>query len=422
MRIRGARPAIAAAIAVLVFAVITFGAVSSTRRSAEPVPGAAVWGCPAAGVCAGVARDRSDALDIVGRGAGPALPFVVGSTAYLAAGARSYRLVGYDARDACASVARSPNGRDLIYGTSRHGWPALELLDLVTGARSLFRAHACDPAWGDENRLAYVHYVADDADLGSDSGRILVQHGIDAPPSPWTAIGGWTNLIWAADGLLANDDRPGPAAVSPGPLEIIRGPGQQLSVDGHSGRRGPFEIVVAVNPPGTEAVLDTEQLGPGGAGPGAEDRAALLQISNDTVLSTLRLNGDEARVSDLAALAPDGSWSQGEVITTDGVFLGGSTHPPATLVTLSVDHDRVRLMSVRPFLIHGRLPLAQDLDNVSQARFLDRDGVHVAVFFTAIGQLEYLACDMVTDRCLASANYAAEHATQATFLTGPSRP
>jgi hypothetical protein len=59
---------------------------------------------------------------------------------------------------------------------------------------------------------------------------------------------------------------------------------------------------------------------------------------------------------------------------------------------------------------------------VSQARFLDATGRHIAVWFHAIGQVEYLACDTVTGRCISTPNYGAAQATVATFVSNPSRP
>ncbi|MGH2843063.1 MAG: hypothetical protein ACRDKL_05685 [Solirubrobacteraceae bacterium] len=181
--------------------------------------------------------------------------------------------------------------------------------------------------------------------------------------------------------------------------------------------------MVAVNPKGTEALLDTERLGPGGGGPGAQDSATLLRISDDAILSTAVLDSNESSVnSEIAALAPGGSWIGEQVLTTDGVFLGGSSHPPATLITLTVTGTHVRLRSVKQFIQNGRLPLAEDLDQATQATFLHSDPQDVALWFKAIGQIQYLQCNTVTDRCTRSANYAAAVTPTAAVVANPSRP
>lgn len=366
-------------------------------------------------------RDRSRYLNITAEGAAPMLPYVLGVTFRLKADARPYRLVGYDSRHECDSLLRSPSGRYVIYGTSHRGWPALELLDLVTGTRSVFQGHACDPAWGHDDQLAYVHYVTFNSALGDYTGRVVVQHGLSANNAAvWTGTGAWTNLVWAGDDLLLNHDD----GLSPGRLAILYGPGRERSVDGHPDQlTGPFSTVVAVNPAGTEALLDTERLGPGGGASGAEDRATLLRISDDAVLSTALMNSDEAHPSDLAALASDGSWRGSSIVTADGVFLGGSSHPPAALATLTVTDDRVQLRSVKQLIEYGNLPPAQDLDQASQARFLDASGRRVAVWFDGAGQLEYVVCQIETGRCISGHNYSnARRPTVARFVSNQSRP
>jgi hypothetical protein len=363
-------------------------------------------------------RERSRYLNIAATGAEPALPYVVGDTFRLRAGARRYQLVGYDSGGACDSLLRSPGGRYLIYGTSRDGWPALELLDLMTGARSTFRTHACDPAWGEGDRIAYVHDVRFNSATGEYTARITVQQGLDGTPSAWTAGGAWTNLIWAGAHLLAGRN----VGFYPGPLVILAGPRRQRIVDRGPGKLGPFLRVVALNPKGNEALLDAQRLGPRGGGPGSLDLAMLLRISDGKLLSTARVNRDEARDGELAALAADGSWQRSQIITTDGYFVGGSAHPPAALVTLTVAGDRVRLRSVKPLIDHGYPLDGQDLDQVSQARFLDAGGQHIAVWFDGAGQVEYLECDTVSKRCTSSATYGGPNAPGATFVSNPSRP
>jgi len=344
------------------------GLTGTTRRSpslaAQPVRRVCVNG----GGCRVPVRDRSRYLDIAAIGAGPVLPYVLAAATSTAAtqsydvtfrfnaGGRAYELVGYNSRGACDSLLRSPNGRYLIYGIARNGWPALELLDLRTGARTLFHAHACHPAWGHDNQIAYVHYLVNYSATGGYKGRIVVQQGLGRASSVWTGRGAWTELIWTGTDLLANDDVARPDGVNPGPLVIVYSPGEQHAVDAQPGHQGSFSTVVALNPQGTEALLDTERLGPGGGGPGAEDFATLVRISDAAVLSTARMNRDEAHTSDLAALAPDGSWQGNEVIATDGVFLGGSSHPPASLATLTVNGNRIRVRSIKQFIEHGQLP------------------------------------------------------------------
>jgi hypothetical protein len=360
-------------------------------------------------------------LNIVSLGADPALAYVLGDTFRVKAGARGSQLVGFDPHGACDSLLRSPNGRYLLYGVSRNGWPALEQLDVATGARSLFRDRACDPAWGHDGRLAYLHYTKFSSATGDYRGQIVVQHGLTGASSNWTPTGAWANPIWAGADLLISGDA---NSMIPGSLLIFYGPGKSREIDdGSNSKQAPFSRVVALNPQGTEALLDTERLGAGGGAGGAQDSATLIRINDDKVLSTAILNrNDSTGNSDLTALAPDGSWMVNQIITTDGVFWGGSSHPPATLITLTVTDNHVRLRSVKQLIQHGRLPLAEDLDQVTQATFLNGDRQHVAIWFKAIGQILYLACNTTTERCTTSPNYAADPTPTATFVTSPSRP
>jgi hypothetical protein len=363
-------------------------------------------------------RDRDRVLNIVARGARPALPFLVGRTFRLAAGARAYHLTGYDPL-VCASLVRSPSGRYVMYGAANRGWPSLEVLELSTGARFVFRSHACDPAWGEDDEIAYVHYVRFDSDTGATSGEIRVQHGLRGPPRAWTSNGPWANPIWAGHDLLA-DDFNAMMSLNDVPLMILYGPDHKRPVGGHIGGLGPFFTVVALNPTGTEALLDTQRPGPGGAAPGSEDLAALLRVSDDRILSRALLARNEEGA--VEALAPDGDWRGDEIIATNGNFLGGYSNPPATLITLTVHGGRLRLRSAKSFLEHGYLPEGDVLTGSSQPRFLGSRLRHVAVWYSpsAVQPLEYLSCNTLNGRCTSSRNYVSP--TGATFVSNPSRP
>lgn len=368
-------------------------------------------------------------LNIVAGGAKPALPFVLGDVFRLAAGGRLYRLPGYGAGEprvyrpgvgeGCESVVRAPDGRYLIYGTSQNGWPALDVLDLRTGVHFVFRAHACEPAWGRGGEIAYIHYLIKP---GADaySAQALVQHGLSGAPRAWTSSGSWARPIWAGADVLLNHglhakEKPEPSSG----LVVLYGPGRLRGLDGYPpGPLGPFSTVVAVNPQGSEALLDTQRPSPGVRGEGAEDLATLLRVSDGRVLSRAKTHG-------VAALAAEGSWQGDEIITTDGYFKGGSPHPPPALVTLTVTGGRVRVRSIRRFLEHGEVTLGQEHANASQARFLDADGRRVAVWFNAIGQLRYVVCDTLTANCTGSRNYdklAQPEEASAMFVTNPSQP
>lgn len=373
--------------------------------------------------CPVTARDRARYLNIAGAGAEPELPYVVGSTFWVAAGTRRFQLVGYKPvgatpRPFCSVVLPSPDGRYLMYGVSRYEWPALEVLDLFTGARFLFRDRACDPAWGSRDQIAYVHYLSVTPGSGG-YGPVWVQHGLSGIPRAWTRAGTWYNLIWAGNQLLAQsyDGFSGQCS-----LAIVDGPSRQRAVESRSsGVNAPCSTVVAVNPEGTEALLDTQRQGLYDGSQGSEDFAALLRLSDDTVLSTALIDTNEQ--GDLNALGPDGDWRGNEVITTEGISSGGSTHPPALLVTLTVAGAQVRLRSVKPFIDHGRSPMGQNLAFAKQARFLGSRGERVAVWFGGLGHLQYLACNTTTEQCAASRNYRDPSAgSSAGFVTNPSRP
>jgi hypothetical protein len=308
----------------------------------------------------------------------------------------------------------------VVYGVSRHGWPALEALDLSTGARSEFRPHACDAAWGRDDEIAYVHYSSFDVATAEYSGRIMVQAGLGGPPEAWTRDGAWSTPIWAGDGLFA-DARP-VFAVTPDPLVVLYGPGLQRSIAGRSRLLGALSTVVAVNPQGTEVLLDTQRPGPGGSGVGSEDLATLLRVSDDEVLSAVLLTRNENGA--IEALAPDGDWRGDEIITTDGIFAGGPSNPPAMIVTLTVDHNRVRLRSVKSFSEHGYVPEGDDLTSASPPRFLDGSGRRIALWFGDQGKeiREYVACDTLTDRCTGNSGSRPGERSGGMFVLNPSRP
>jgi hypothetical protein len=373
-------------------------------------------------------RDRSHYLNIVGRRAAklwfvvgsaqPALPYVLGNTLRLAPDGRSYRLTGYEI-GACRSLLRSPDGRYVMYGTSRGGWPALEVLDLATGEHTSFATHACDPAWSRDGEIAYVHYVSFNSSLGEFTARVAVADGLSGAPSTWSGEGAWAGPVWAGHDLLVNDG--GVQAAHPGPLVILYGPGRQRIVGSRPREwQGPFSTVVAVNPAGTEALLDTERLGPSGSSDRSEDLATLLRVRDDRLLSAVRMEQSAYG----AALAAEGDWSGSTIIAAEGVFRGGSSHPGAALVTLTVRDNRLALRSVKWFLDGGYEVMAQDIPETYQPTFLDASGRHVAVWYDAAGQLQYLMCDTLTERCSASRNltYPSGPVTSAAFVANPSRP
>jgi hypothetical protein len=342
---------------------------------------------------------------------------VLGAVFRLAAGGDPHRLAGYGAGEprvykgeACDSVVRSPDGRYVMYGTSHDGWPALDVMDLRTGMHFMFRTRACEPAWSHSGEIAYIDYLIKPG-TGAYSARAFVQHGLNGAPRAWTHSGSWEQPIWAGKDLILGS---GPGLV------VLHSPGRQRGIDGYpSGPLGPFSSVVAVNPQGTEVLLDTQRLGPGGGGAGAKDLATLVRVADGRVLSQVVLSGQG-----VAALAAEGSWQGDEIITTDGYFQGGSSHPRPALVTLTVTGGRVQLGSVRGFLEHGEAISGQELAGASQARFLDSNGRRVAFWFRRIGSLRYVVCDTLTADCTSGRNYDDHEANDASaiFPANRSRP
>ena len=197
---------------------------------------------------------------------------------------------------------------------------------------------------------------------------------------------------------------------------VLYGPARQRGVGGYPpGPLGPYSRVVAVNPRGTEALLDTQRLGPGGGGVGAKDLATLVRVSDGRTLF-------QVTSVDVAALAAEGSWQGEEIITTGGRFVGGSPHPAAALVTLTVTENRVRALPGREFLEDGRPILGQAQAEATEARFLDSDGQHVALWFHNGGAgLRYVVCNTHTADCTSSRDYE-QQAAEARFVANPSRP
>ncbi|MDQ6806268.1 MAG: hypothetical protein M3065_15200 [Actinomycetota bacterium] len=174
--------------------------------------------------------------------------------------------------------------------------------------------------------------------------------------------------------------------------------------------------MVAVNPQGSEALLDTQRPGPGGSAVGSEDLATLLRVASDKVLSTALLTRNEAGA--IEALAPGGEWNHDEVITTNGIYAGGVTHPAAMIVTLTVDRNRVRLRSAKPFIEHGYHPDGQNMADATQARFADASGRGIAAWFgdPAIEIQEYVSCDTLTGLCTSSRTSRLGQPSAGTFV------
>jgi hypothetical protein len=110
----------------------------------------------------------------------------------------------------------------------------------------VFRSHACSPAWGQDNEIAYVHYQSFNGNSGDYSGWIVVQHGLTGSRRAWTGHGAWGNLIWAGEDLIAGEDA-SPGGV--GQLVIDYGPREQRTIGGHHRELGPFYSVSSTAAP-----------------------------------------------------------------------------------------------------------------------------------------------------------------------------
>jgi hypothetical protein len=163
-------------------------------------------------------------------------------------------------------------------------------------------------------------------------------------------------------------------------------------------------------------MLDTQNAGHGRV----DDLATLLRVDSNTVLSATRLPG--AQVS---ALAPDGYWEGNQVITTNGILYGGTTHPPAELIVLRVIDGRAHLVSAKRFSLDHYEILGQQMARAEQARFLDSSGQRLGAWFSSGGApSRFVSCETTTSRCWGSPQRIARGAldTIASFVSNPSRP
>ncbi len=307
--------------------------------------------------------------DVVPGAASPTLPYVLDDTFRLRGGAhavplrtrRAYGCVG-------AQFVRSPGGRYVLFTSPVGGSPALRLLDLKTRHTSTFRRDACDPAWSHDGKIAYLALRSYHPNsLHSLHGRTVVQQGLKGRPITWTA-GTYGPLAWAGPHLLSSAPATDLAHQHrPGSLRILSGPRQVRSIPGLfvGSESGPYNFgrqasLIALSPSGNRALLDIEEPVKGYA----RDVVELLDVRRDRIVSRLVLPNTET------ALASDGYWSGRDIVTTDTVYGGFSSHPPPALAILAVRHGRVQLGSERGFTYQGRPLSSQDLTEIDQARFL----------------------------------------------------
>ncbi len=187
-------------------------------------------------------------------------------------------------------------------------------------------------------------------------------------------------------------------------LFLFRGPGHGEIVEGDA-KNGPWSSVVGINPSASRVLLDTQEPSPSGAIPGSVDVARLLQVNDDRVLSTVTIARNDATwpVIPVEALGA-GIWRGDDVLVTDGYFEGGASFPWPALITLRVAHDRLRLLSVRGFSLDGSVPLAQGHTVVSLTS-VAADRRAAGFWMSAIGELRYVKCSLVTQRCRESKSY-----------------
>jgi len=363
----------------------------------------------------------SSALNIVPGKVAPTTPYIANRLFRLRAGARAFPVSPPWRYSDCLGpkAIQSPNGRYLLLNTRpRHSPPRLELLDTRAGSIRVFERSACAPAWSSKGQIAYLRLDRYRANSFKPVvGRIVVQQGLTGSRVTWSR-GDFGPLMWAGPVLLSASET---VTTGNAALRMLRRPGRASPVNvGPAGRspyvEGSSTSVVAVNPSGTRVLLDVEK----GFHGFPRDFAMLLRVRDGRVVSRLLLPDTGT------ALASDGDWLGDRIVTTDAVYPGLTTHPPAALITLGVHRDGLRLVSERGFEYKGRPIPLQSFPSVFQARFLDSDRQKVAMWFGPLAPQLYLQCNLKTLICLAGQGSAQtlipSIRAEGSFVSNPSRP
>jgi hypothetical protein len=314
-------------------------------------------------------------LDIVGRGAAPPVPYLVGDTAVLRGG-RSVRLPG--AQDAAISA----DGRYLAYAD---GSPAVRIVDLADGARSRLAHDAAAPAWGSHGQLAYIQGVG----LATYQRLVYihVRSHVGAKPVVWGRAANWESLQWLGNQLLAT---------SAGGLRLFASPTDSRPLPAGRASAGALGSLIAASPDGREVLVNIQTLGPGGSGQGSSDRADLVRVSDGQILGSTVVS----RPGTAAAALGPGDWRGDTVVSPNAIFSGGAapSYPPG-LALLSVTRDRVRVRWFRPLLVNRDPFMGQNKAFSYTPTFVGRGTSRVELWVAAIASLRYVVCDLGNGRC-----------------------
>jgi hypothetical protein len=353
------------------------------------------------------------AFEIAAGPALPSLPFVVGDRFRLRARAAAVALgAGFPVGCGAENAIRSPDGSHVVFTALEGSTPVLRLLDIATGATTILRRDACDPALSHQGQIAYLRLTAyRPQSLHPIHGRVYVQDGLHGIPVRWSSLT-LEPLAWAGRQLLAR-------TVGQTRLLALTGPSSDREIPGlfADSQAGPYGYgrrvsLVAINPAGTLALLDLKEPVRGYA----RDEALILDLADDRLIARKLLPNSQQ------VMAPDGYWSGQNIITSGAVYGGFSNHPPPILIGLAFGGGRISVSFERGFGSRTR-SLAPDLiSEIGQPRYLSGANDLIGVWLYDAGDYRYLQCDTETLRCTSGQRYPLGGDQLTGFVSNPSRP
>jgi hypothetical protein len=301
-------------------------------------------------------------VDLVTFGRGPSVPVVVQRKGVvIVPGGKQIRLpiaTAY-AYPCDTFLATSPLGQWLAYTTPQG---ELRVVDTRSG-NEWSLGSGCDPVFGPGGRLAYLVATTPDQ-LDAYSSVIVVRTSPLAAGKIW-ARGQLQPRAWAGDRLVYNNSR----TIQPAASLVIAsrpGGGHDLPV---TGRRQPSQgHLVAASPDGRRLLIQLDGLGHQGR---PQAYLELVDAKTLRVLSTVLPKGFEGLTS--------GVWIGDEVVASNGVEPGDSSHPPVGLIRFGTyaDHlviQRVAVPTKYPETVNDYLADFHDVGDGRVVAIHHRDG------------------------------------------------
>lgn len=306
----------------------------------------------------------------------------------------------------------SPDGTQILYKTMpdkpgtlpgrQGGTPTLRLIDVSTGADSVFEVGGAGAAWRADGLVAYAKGTKADFSQGVRyTTQIFTRqvHGGGGPATQWTTSTDerLTPVAWAGDHLLLYRIGEGES------LEVVvaDGPGKLRSL-------GTDTMIVAVSPDGTQVALTTAA--------GVPYALSIYDVAAGTEVARAVLTDGLGTGNSISFLTYNGSW-QGDSIVTVAGFRGGEAPPTPAIITFKVSGtsasiDQVLLLDPAEF------------PTTPQEAAFDGDTNHVSVIAPnpADSDNDVLSCDRSAEECTKAAVNPEGSTRSAWRVHNPSRP